>query len=497
MMISMISLVGCNGLWDFDDDDDMTLAPTKFTVSGKVASSLITKNVRAAVASSALKVQAFNLKKNSDGTLDEVAIGEQTGLTASGTDLVYEHSFSSYTGSGYYFFLKVFDPTGGSNFQMRNVLGQLESQNDVPPDVPLNATSTAKAFLIKRSVINGSDISDFKNPEDFDPTTDSNWNNVLSVIENNLESSIDIFGEDIDPTSLTDDSNTSMAVPATTVTITNEASISNMVVGDKEPLTADIEPSYATVNWTSSDPSIASITRGVLTALAEGTTTVTVSDGQGTSDSVIVTVAAAEVNVEGVTLNKSTTSIAEGATETLTATVAPPTATNKSVTWRSSEPTVATVDSSGKITALKAGTTTITVTTEDGSFTDTCAVTVTEVATGVMSVTFDSAVSGQDTASIQIVIRNVDYTTYTNSVDITYTQSGTNKTATFAKDATLSTQFQEVTLAPEDGSLTSTPYAIPDFQTLTFSQEVPFGATVAVYDLNNNTDLVTYTVPNP
>jgi hypothetical protein len=114
-----------------------------------------------------------------------------------------------------------------------------------------------------------------------------------------------------------------------------------------------------------------------------------------------------------------------------------------------------------------------------------------------MSVTFDSAVSGQDTASIQIVIRNVDYTTYTNSVDITYTESGTNKTATFAKDATLSTQFQEVTLAPEDGSLTSTPYAIPDFQTLTFSQEVPFGATVAVYDLNNNTDLVTYTVPNP
>jgi uncharacterized protein YjdB len=397
MMISMVALVGCNGLWDFDDDDDMTLPPTKFTVSGKVASSLITKNVRAAVASSALKVQAFNLKKNSDGTLDEVAIGEQTGLTASGTDLVYEHSFSSYTGSGYYFFLKVFDPTGGSNFQMRNVLGQLESQNDVPPDVPLNATSTAKAFLIKRSVINGSDISDFKNPEDFDPTTDSNWNNVLSVIENNLESSIDIFGEDIDPTSLTDDSNTSMAVPATTVTITNEASISNMVVGDKEPLTADIEPSYATVNWTSSDPSIASITRGVLTALAEGTTTVTVSDGRGTSDSVIVTVAAAEVNVEGVTLNKSTTSIAEGASETLTATVAPTNATNKSVTWSSNNESVAKVDSNGLVTGVAEGNATITVTTADGSFTATCAVTVTAAPT-TTEVTFDDTVTGGSTS---------------------------------------------------------------------------------------------------
>jgi uncharacterized protein YjdB len=465
----------------------MTLAPTKFTVSGKVASSLITKNVRAAVASSALKVQAFNLKKNSDGTLDEVAIGEQTGLTASGTDLVYEHSFSSYTGSGYYFFLKVFDPTGGSNFQMRNVLGQLDRNNTTLAE-DINASSTAVAFLIFRSAVNGEDLtSDQLVPETFEQNNSGEVTNIINSIESNLENS-DLFNED--PT------DSGVTVAATGVAITNTDPL-GMVVGDKEPLTADIEPSYATVNWTSSDPSIASITRGVLTALAEGTTTVTVSDGQGTSDSVIVTVAAAEVNVEGVTLNKSTTSIAEGATETLTATVAPPTATNKSVTWRSSEPTVATVDSSGKITALKAGTTTITVTTEDDSFTDTCAVTVTEVATGVMSVTFDSAVSGQDTASIQIVIRNVDYTTYTNSVDITYTESGTNKTATFAKDATLSTQFQEVTLAPEDGSLTSTPYAIPDFQTLNFSQEVPFGATVAVYDLNNNTDLVTYTVPNP
>jgi uncharacterized protein YjdB len=244
-------------------------------------------------------------------------------------------------------------------------------------------------------VVNGTELSDL-DPETFDPTTDPNWNNVLSVIENNLGSNT-LFDENTDPTTLTNASGTAMAVSATAVSITNEASISNMVVGDKEPLTADIEPSYATVNWSSSNPSIASITRGILTALAEGTTTVTVSDGQGTSDSVTVTVAAAEVNVEGVTLNKSTTSIAEGASETLTATVAPTNATNKSVTWSSNNESVAKVDSNGLVTGVAEGNATITVTTADGSFTATCAVTVTAAPT-TTEVTFDDTVTGGSTS---------------------------------------------------------------------------------------------------
>ena len=83
------------------------------------------------------------------------------------------------------------------------------------------------------------------------------------------------------------------------------------------------------------------------------------------------------VSVTGVTLNKETTSIAEEATETLAATVAPANATNKSVTWSSSDDTVATVSTEGVVTGVAEGTATITVTTVDGSFTDTCAVTVT------------------------------------------------------------------------------------------------------------------------
>ena len=90
-----------------------------------------------------------------------------------------------------------------------------------------------------------------------------------------------------------------------------------------------------------------------------------------------VTYTAETVHVTGVSLNKSSTSIEEGGTETLTETVSPNNATDKSVSWSSSNTAVATVDANGVVTAVSAGTATITVTTTDGGFTDTCAVTVT------------------------------------------------------------------------------------------------------------------------
>ena len=82
------------------------------------------------------------------------------------------------------------------------------------------------------------------------------------------------------------------------------------------------------------------------------------------------------VVVTGVTLNKDATTLAIGATETLTATVAPANATNKNISWTTSAEGVATVTSAGVVTAVAAGEATITVTTEDGSFTDECVVTV-------------------------------------------------------------------------------------------------------------------------
>jgi len=91
----------------------------------------------------------------------------------------------------------------------------------------------------------------------------------------------------------------------------------------------------------------------------------------------------APIPVTGVTLNKASTTLTVGDTETLTATLAPDNATNKAVTWKSSDEEVATVDNTGKVTAVDAGEATITVTTADGSKTATCVVTVTIPVTGV------------------------------------------------------------------------------------------------------------------
>lgn len=89
-----------------------------------------------------------------------------------------------------------------------------------------------------------------------------------------------------------------------------------------------------------------------------------------------VTYSASTVSVTGVSLNKNSTSIEEGSTEQLTETVTPSNATDKSVTWSTSNSSVATV-SNGLVTAVSTGSARITVTTTDGGYTAYCDVTVT------------------------------------------------------------------------------------------------------------------------
>ncbi len=100
------------------------------------------------------------------------------------------------------------------------------------------------------------------------------------------------------------------------------------------------------------------------------------SAGSVTSSAATLTVNAATVPVTGVSLTPASLSLFTGDTATLTATVQPSNATNQNVTWSSDKPDVATVDAAGKVTAVGAGTATITVTTEDGKKTATCTVTV-------------------------------------------------------------------------------------------------------------------------
>lgn len=82
------------------------------------------------------------------------------------------------------------------------------------------------------------------------------------------------------------------------------------------------------------------------------------------------------VHVTGVTLNKNSMSLNSGSSETLVATVSPSNADDKSVTWSSNNTSVATVNSSGLVSAVTSGSATITVTTTDGGYTAQCSVSV-------------------------------------------------------------------------------------------------------------------------
>ena len=97
------------------------------------------------------------------------------------------------------------------------------------------------------------------------------------------------------------------------------------------------------------------------------------------------------IKVTGVTLDKSTLSLEEGATGNLVATVAPTTATDKTVTYSSSDEEVAKVTNAGKVTAVKAGNADITVTTKDGNKTAKCTLTVTAKQIPVTGVTLDKS----------------------------------------------------------------------------------------------------------
>ena len=150
-----------------------------------------------------------------------------------------------------------------------------------------------------------------------------------------------------------------------------------MTEGDTQSLVATISPSNATnktVTWSSSDKTVASVSAGKVTALKAGKATITVkTEDGGKTATCKVTVKAKVYPVTGVTLDKTSATLTEGDEFVLTATVNPSNATNKTVTWSSSDKMVATV-SDGKVTALKAGKATITVTTEDSGKTASCEV---------------------------------------------------------------------------------------------------------------------------
>ena len=173
-----------------------------------------------------------------------------------------------------------------------------------------------------------------------------------------------------------------------------------LIAGKEATLTATVKPDDATnktVTWSSNNETVATVdNNGKVTAKAAGEAIITakVGDKQATCN---VKVTAADVAVESVTLNQSSLELVAGKEATLTATVKPDNATNRTVAWESNATNVATVDNNGKVTAKAEGTAIITA--KAGDKTATCTVTVTKADVKVTQIT----ISGKNTLNVNDV----------------------------------------------------------------------------------------------
>lgn len=165
-------------------------------------------------------------------------------------------------------------------------------------------------------------------------------------------------------------------VPVTSISLSR--SYLTLDINETERLTVSFYPSNATdqeITWSSSSSSVASVSSsGTVTANKEGTATITAKTSNGKTATCRVTVNP-PVEVSSVTVSPGYTTLKVGETESLSCTVRPSNAYDKSITWSSSDTSVATVSSSGVVTAKGAGTARITAKSSNGK-SDYCSVTV-------------------------------------------------------------------------------------------------------------------------
>lgn len=134
-----------------------------------------------------------------------------------------------------------------------------------------------------------------------------------------------------------------------------------------------------TLTWKSSNPNVVSVDKnGKIKGLKAGQSAVITATAKNGKLTAKITVKVNPIGVSKITLNRTSQSLSKGKSFTLVATVKPANATNKTLTWTSSNPGVAKVDKNGKVTALKNGTATITCKSANGKKV-TCTVTVRKI----------------------------------------------------------------------------------------------------------------------
>lgn len=170
-------------------------------------------------------------------------------------------------------------------------------------------------------------------------------------------------------------------IPTLAETITLNQTAVSLKATETAELSVNILPATTTnkaVTWKSQNEAVATVdTNGVVTAIAVGETTITVTTADGSNLSATCKVTVVPTPAASITLNTTAVTLKATETATLTTTILPVTTTNKAVTWKSDNETIATVDANGVVTAIAVGEANITATTTDGTnLSATCKVTV-------------------------------------------------------------------------------------------------------------------------
>lgn len=225
--------------------------------------------------------------------------------------------------------------------------------------------------------------------------------------------------------------------------------------GESEKISAQVTPGNAyeqKIVWSSSDTSVVSVSAdGVIKASCAGTATVTATTSAGNfTASCQVTVLANSVT--GISLDITELTLQGGKKKMLTCTVNPSNADNKSVTWSSSNESVATVSANGLVTAVSGGTATITATSADGGHTASCNVTVIVPLSGISfsQNTFDMKVG--ETKNAPLALEPSDATV----TGLTWSSSDTNIVTVSESGEITAVLAGSATVTVTDGSLSAT-----------------------------------------
>ena len=219
----------------------------------------------------------------------------------------------------------------------------------------------------------------------------------------------------------------SKSISVMDITLSQDAA--TLTEGETLYLNATVSPSNTTdntVTWSSSNTAVAVVdNNGKVIAMSEGRAAITATVGDK-SAMCIVTVEKKDIAVSSITLSQNATTLTEGETLFLTATVSPSNATDQTVTWNSSNTNVATVDNNGKVKAIAEGYAIITATAGDKQAT--CTVTVNKQTIAVSKITLNQTTAKLVEGEVVLLTATVNPENATDNV-VTWTTSN-SKVAT-------------------------------------------------------------------